>query len=165
MSTTFSLAQVAEHSQKKDIYVAIHNKVYNVTSFIEEHPGGEEVLLDEAGKDATEAFEDIGHSDEAREILENYYVADLDEAVSCLKRICLDRCSCNPRRTLRRLPSLVLLLSLNPLPPARKFDTNTFDFRVLNSNLSFAYSALRVVIPVLAVIGYLAYKYTGAQRA
>lgn len=34
------------------------------------------------GKDATEAFEDIGHSDEAREILEKYYVADLDEAVS-----------------------------------------------------------------------------------
>lgn len=32
--------------------------------------GGEEVLLDVGGQDATEAFEDVGHSDEAREILE-----------------------------------------------------------------------------------------------
>ena len=33
------------------------------------------------GKDATEAFEDIGHSDEAREILEKYLVGELDEKV------------------------------------------------------------------------------------
>lgn len=39
------------------------------------------------GKDATESFEDIGHSDEAREILEKYYVADLDEAVSLYANI------------------------------------------------------------------------------
>ncbi len=32
--------------------------------------GGEEVLLDVGGQDATEAFEDVGHSDEARETLE-----------------------------------------------------------------------------------------------
>ena len=31
--------------------------------------GGEEVLLDVGGQDATEAFEDVGHSDEAREQL------------------------------------------------------------------------------------------------
>ncbi|KAJ2958700.1 hypothetical protein NQZ79_g5730 [Umbelopsis isabellina] len=80
MAAPLSLAQIASHNTKKDIYVAVHNKVYNITDFIEEHPGGEEVLLDEAGKDATESFEDIGHSDEAREILEKFYVADLDEA-------------------------------------------------------------------------------------
>lgn len=34
------------------------------------------------GKDATEAFEDIGHSDEAREILESYLVGELDEKVT-----------------------------------------------------------------------------------
>lgn len=47
-----------------------------------QHPGGEEVLLDEGAKDATEAFEDVGHSDEARELLEKYYVGDLDKSVS-----------------------------------------------------------------------------------
>lgn len=31
-----------------------------------QHPGGEEVLLDQAGKDGSESFEDVGHSSDAR---------------------------------------------------------------------------------------------------
>ncbi|CAO3688002.1 unnamed protein product [Umbelopsis vinacea] len=127
MVAALSLAQVSEHSSKKDIYVAVHNKVYNVTDFIEEHPGGEEVLLDEAGKDATEAFEDIGHSDEAREILEKYYVADLDEA---------------SKSQVKKTPAA--------RAPAATESTSSG-------------SALRIIVPVLAVAGYFAYKYL-AQR-
>ncbi|OZJ01972.1 hypothetical protein BZG36_04989 [Bifiguratus adelaidae] len=74
---TLTAADVAGHTTRGDIWVSVHGKVYNVTNFLEEHPGGEEVLLDEAGKDATEAFEDVGHSDEARELLKTFYVADL----------------------------------------------------------------------------------------
>lgn len=36
------------------------------------------------GKDATEAFEDVGHSDEAREILESLYVGDFEKGAVCL---------------------------------------------------------------------------------
>lgn len=43
--------------------------------------GGEEVLLDVGGQDSTEAFEDVGHSDEAREILEGLYVGKLERRV------------------------------------------------------------------------------------
>jgi len=43
--------------------------------------GGEEVLLDVGGQDATEAFEDVGHSDEAREILEGLLVGKLKRQV------------------------------------------------------------------------------------
>lgn len=43
--------------------------------------GGEEVLLDVAGQDATEAFEDVGHSDEARETLEQLLVGELKRQV------------------------------------------------------------------------------------
>ncbi|MCJ1406283.1 hypothetical protein MMC19_000348 [Ptychographa xylographoides] len=70
MSETQELtySDVAEHSSKK---------VYNATTFVDEHPGGEEVLLDVGGQDATEAFEDVGHSDEAREILEGLLVGPL----------------------------------------------------------------------------------------
>jgi hypothetical protein len=39
--------------------------------------GGEEVLLDVGGQDATEAFEDVGHSDEAREILNGLLIGTL----------------------------------------------------------------------------------------
>ena len=49
--------------------------------FVDEHPGGEEVLLDVGGQDSTEAFEDVGHSDEAREILEGLLVGTLKRGV------------------------------------------------------------------------------------
>jgi len=73
----FTYSDVATHNTKKDLYVVIHDKVYNSSSFVDEHPGGEEVLLDCAGQDATEAFEDVGHSDEAREILAGLLVGTL----------------------------------------------------------------------------------------
>ncbi|RDW72113.1 putative cytochrome b5 [Coleophoma crateriformis] len=73
----FTFADIASHSGKKDLYMVIHDKVYDTTSFVDEHPGGEEVLLDVGGQDATEAFEDVGHSDEAREILDGLLIGDL----------------------------------------------------------------------------------------
>jgi cytochrome b involved in lipid metabolism len=77
MSKEYTYQDVAEHNTKADCFVVVHDKVYNVGSFVDEHPGGEEVMLDVAGQDATEAFEDIGHSDEAREILEGLIVGTL----------------------------------------------------------------------------------------
>ena len=43
--------------------------------------GGEEVLLDVGGQDATEAFEDVGHSDEAREILSGLQIGTIKRQV------------------------------------------------------------------------------------
>jgi len=77
MSKEFTYSEVSEHSTKKDLYLVVHDKVYNASAFVDEHPGGEEVLLDVGGQDATEAFEDVGHSDEAREILEGLLIGDL----------------------------------------------------------------------------------------
>jgi len=77
MSKEFTYSDVSSHSAKKDLYLVIHDKVYDASSFVDEHPGGEEVLLDVGGQDATEAFEDVGHSDEAREILEGLSVGIL----------------------------------------------------------------------------------------
>ncbi|KAA8566041.1 hypothetical protein EYC84_009840 [Monilinia fructicola] len=73
----FTYAEAAAHNTKKDLFMVIHDKVYDTSSFVDEHPGGEEVLLDVGGQDATEAFEDVGHSDEAREILDGLLVGTL----------------------------------------------------------------------------------------
>jgi len=80
MSKEFTFSDVSEHASKKDLYIVVHDKVYNASSFVDEHPGGEEVLLDVGGQDATEAFEDVGHSDEAREILDGLLVGTLKRA-------------------------------------------------------------------------------------
>ncbi|GFS07140.1 cytochrome b5 [Elysia marginata] len=76
-SKVFRLADVKTHNDAKSTYLVVHNKVYDVTKFLEEHPGGEEVLLEQAGGDATEAFEDVGHSTDARDLMEDYFVGDL----------------------------------------------------------------------------------------
>lgn len=58
------------------------SKVYDVTKYLDDHPGGAEVMLDVAGQDADEFFEDIGHSKEARQELKKYLIGTLkiDEA-------------------------------------------------------------------------------------
>uniref|UniRef100_A0A8C3BJZ0 Cytochrome b5 n=1 Tax=Cairina moschata TaxID=8855 RepID=A0A8C3BJZ0_CAIMO len=42
-----------------------------------QHPGGEEVLREQAGGDATENFEDVGHSTDARTLSESFIVGEL----------------------------------------------------------------------------------------
>lgn len=40
MSATkeFTLKEVTEHNTKKDLYMVLHEKVYDVSSFVDEHP-------------------------------------------------------------------------------------------------------------------------------
>ncbi|TQS36128.1 hypothetical protein Golomagni_03431 [Golovinomyces magnicellulatus] len=93
MSKVFSYAEVSEHSGKEDLYMVIEQKVYDVSKFVDEHPGGEEVMLDVGGQDATEAFNDVGHSDEAREILSRMHIGDLDASEVDSKPISDERTS------------------------------------------------------------------------
>lgn len=57
-----------------------HNIVYNVTEYVRDHPGGADVLIDVAGSDATEAYEDVGHSGDANEIMHTYLIGTLKGA-------------------------------------------------------------------------------------
>ncbi|TMS01552.1 Cytochrome b5, partial [Larimichthys crocea] len=41
------------------------------------HPGGEEVLREQAGGNATESFEDVGHSTDAREMASSMVIGEL----------------------------------------------------------------------------------------
>jgi cytochrome b involved in lipid metabolism len=52
-------------------------KVFDVTTYLDDHPGGAEVMLDVSGQDATEFFEDIGHSNDAREELKKHMIGVL----------------------------------------------------------------------------------------
>lgn len=69
--------EVKTHNSIISAWLVIHNKVYDITKFLEDHPGGEEVLLEQAGKDSTEAFEDVGHSSDARILAEEYLIGEL----------------------------------------------------------------------------------------
>ncbi|SCU88966.1 LAME_0E01772g1_1 [Lachancea meyersii CBS 8951] len=83
----YTAKQLQEHSSAKDCWVSLYNrKLYNVTKFLDEHPGGPELILEHAGKDITEVLKDATlheHSVTAYEALdENYlvgYLATPDE--------------------------------------------------------------------------------------
>ncbi|KAE9600836.1 hypothetical protein Lal_00011209 [Lupinus albus] len=74
----FTLDEVSHHNHSKDCWLLIHGKVYNVTKFLDDHPGGDDVLLSSTGKDATNDFDDIGHSTSAVAMMDEFYVGDID---------------------------------------------------------------------------------------
>ncbi|KAF9610956.1 hypothetical protein IFM89_025989 [Coptis chinensis] len=67
-----------DHTPVNVSFARVGLAVYDVTKFLEDHPGGDEVLLSAAGKDATDDFEDVGHSSSARAMMDEYYVGDFD---------------------------------------------------------------------------------------
>ncbi|KAK7292848.1 hypothetical protein RJT34_15702 [Clitoria ternatea] len=75
---TFTFEEVAKHNTKKDCWIIVNGKVYDVTPFLDDHPGGDEALLSATEKDATTDFEDIGHSESAIEMMHTYYVGEVD---------------------------------------------------------------------------------------
>ncbi|OSX75999.1 hypothetical protein BU14_0212s0019 [Porphyra umbilicalis] len=75
--TLFDMAEVAKHASSRDCWLVISGGVYDVTSYLAEHPGGEDVMLDMAGKDATNEFEDVGHSPDAVEQLRHLRVGSV----------------------------------------------------------------------------------------
>ncbi|KNZ56767.1 hypothetical protein VP01_2323g4 [Puccinia sorghi] len=62
-----SVQEVGNHTDEKSAWVIVEGKVYDVTDFLEDHPGGKKILLKNCGKDATELF----HQYHTRKILKN----------------------------------------------------------------------------------------------
>ncbi|GAA6062378.1 hypothetical protein JCM10212_003187 [Sporobolomyces blumeae] len=56
MSKAISPAEVANHKSADSAWVIIEGNVYDVTEFLEDHPGGKKVLLNACGQDSTEKF-------------------------------------------------------------------------------------------------------------
>uniref|UniRef100_A0A8C8DP45 Cytochrome b5 n=1 Tax=Oryzias sinensis TaxID=183150 RepID=A0A8C8DP45_9TELE len=73
----YRLSEIEAQNSFKSTWIIIHHKVYDVTKFLDEHPGGEEVLREQAGGDATESFEDVGHSTDAREMASSMVIGEL----------------------------------------------------------------------------------------
>ncbi len=49
-NSTYTLEECKRHTSDKDCWLVVHGKVYNVTDFLEEHPGGYDIILTSAGE-------------------------------------------------------------------------------------------------------------------
>lgn len=57
-----SVEEISEHSSVDDLWVVVDSIVYDVTAFAPEHPGGVNILLQFAGRDASEAYSEVHSS-------------------------------------------------------------------------------------------------------
>lgn len=74
---TFTYEDVKSHDLLRDLWVVIGNSVYNMTPWVENHSGGTEVLLENAGKDATLAFYDMCNPEKAKAKLDLFKIGEL----------------------------------------------------------------------------------------
>ncbi|KAJ5368291.1 uncharacterized protein N7496_008051 [Penicillium cataractarum] len=54
-----STQQVSEHKTPEDCWIVVDNQVWDVTDFLDEHPGGSTIILKYAGRDATKAYSEV----------------------------------------------------------------------------------------------------------
>ncbi|KDE04486.1 hypothetical protein MVLG_05053 [Microbotryum lychnidis-dioicae p1A1 Lamole] len=56
MGKTFSAAEVNKHKSAESAWTIVDGGVYDVTEFLEDHPGGKKILLNSCGKDSSDSF-------------------------------------------------------------------------------------------------------------
>lgn len=81
VSKDFGLADVAQHAKEDDCWMAINGKVYDLSSYIPEHPSRPDIILPWCGKEASEAYltkmKGRPHSSMANQLLETYDIGSL----------------------------------------------------------------------------------------
>lgn len=82
-SKSFTNAEVIKHNNSSNCWLIIGGKVYDVTNFLSQHPGGAGTILSYCGKEATRAFDTKdqsfggGHSSGANTLLQDYLIGTL----------------------------------------------------------------------------------------
>ncbi|KAJ7275026.1 oxidoreductase, partial [Mycena rebaudengoi] len=86
----YTAEDVASHSTLANCWISRRGKVYNVSKFVNDHPGGDDILLQYAGKDVAAAMagtdgEVHEHSDAAYDMLAEYQIGKLGTEESMLR--------------------------------------------------------------------------------
>ena len=71
---------IRSHNNESSLWIVLYGRVYDVTDFQIDHPGGPDVLQDIAGQDATEEFENILHTEKARKMCKKYLIGKVKGA-------------------------------------------------------------------------------------
>ncbi|MCO5590889.1 hypothetical protein L7F22_044864 [Adiantum nelumboides] len=75
-----STDMLAEHDTIDSLWVSYKGRVYDVTEFAPDHPGGDDLIMRFAGKDMGDIMEDPvehSHSESAFDLLEEHYIGRL----------------------------------------------------------------------------------------
>ena len=81
---TLSTTEVAKHSTKTSCWIIVEGKVYDISRYFGNHPGGDIIMVNFCGKEATTAFKlsPHRHSDSATSLLVKYLLGNLGETIN-----------------------------------------------------------------------------------
>ena len=80
MQKFFSVEDISQHRTRESCWVVMKDSVYDLTEFLEQHPGGPETILKRAGgEDASHAFDAVGHSNHAKSLLKSHRIGTVYE--------------------------------------------------------------------------------------
>ncbi|KAK4536635.1 hypothetical protein CDCA_CDCA09G2660 [Cyanidium caldarium] len=71
--------EVIKHASRDSLWLIIDRRVYDVTNYIDNHPGGEAIMRN-AGRDSTAGFHGDQHPDKVHEMLPEFYIGELDDS-------------------------------------------------------------------------------------
>jgi cytochrome b involved in lipid metabolism len=74
-----SAEEVRKHNSVDDLWIIIDKKVYDVTEYAEEHPGGVAAIAKNAGGDASKGFRGPQHPSRVFDIVDDYMIGVLEE--------------------------------------------------------------------------------------
>jgi Cytochrome b involved in lipid metabolism len=72
----YTLDEVNEHKTEDDCWVAVNNRVFNITRWLNKHPGGKQLLLNLGGRDCSDEFR-IFHYKPNFTLLNTFVVGEL----------------------------------------------------------------------------------------
>lgn len=75
-----SSQELANHTKKGDLWISIQGKVYDVSEWVKDHPGGDAPLMNLAGQDVTDAFVAF-HPGSAWKYLDQFFIGYLQDYV------------------------------------------------------------------------------------
>lgn len=70
--------EVSLHNTREDCWIIVDEKVYDVTNYVDEHPGGESILTN-AGKDSTSGVHGPQHPPSMWDVLKLYYIGEIEK--------------------------------------------------------------------------------------
>jgi cytochrome b involved in lipid metabolism len=74
----FSLDEIAKHNKASDCWIIVDKEVYDVTEYIDDHPGGESILK-YAGRNSTAAVKGQQHPPSVFDLLALYRIGEVKE--------------------------------------------------------------------------------------
>ncbi|VUC22551.1 unnamed protein product [Clonostachys rosea] len=83
MSKSVEFSELAKHNSVDDLWIAVNGKVYDVTKFAQEHPGGPDVIYEYGGSDASSTYNEAhGPSLITKALDAKFHVGSIDPKTS-----------------------------------------------------------------------------------